>query len=155
MSRDLKDDERYGIETAVMRGEDERAFDELLKAYQGIYIPRNEMELNAVHELADLEWRLRRARAIETRSLEQEMEYLQPRLDELGCERSALDDMTRAAVSQCARSGLAEQVSQQALRLSMAREKALRMLDPARKVWKYPDGGPRQDEPRLKRPDAD
>ena len=59
---------RHGLtsSTIVLPAEDSTKFDELLADYTGLYAPETKLELDLVHELAALRWRLQRIWNIET-----------------------------------------------------------------------------------------
>ena len=63
---------RHGLtaQTIVLPSEDRTKFDELLADYTGQYAPETKLELDLVHELAALRWRLQRIWGVETTVLD-------------------------------------------------------------------------------------
>src|SRR4051794_8861165 len=59
---------RHGLtsQTIVLPSEDSTKFDELLADYTGLYAPETKLELDLVHELAALRWRLQRIWNVES-----------------------------------------------------------------------------------------
>jgi hypothetical protein len=59
---------RHGLtsKTVVLAGEDQAEFDELLEGYALQYSPANPEQRFLIQQLAESEWRLRRARGLET-----------------------------------------------------------------------------------------
>jgi len=75
---------KHGLtaESAVLPGESEEDFAELLQSHQDIYKPANTVEKDLVHTLALARWRLRRMAALESSLLENQLAISKDDIDE-------------------------------------------------------------------------
>jgi hypothetical protein len=72
---------RYARLDVILSNEDPEALEQVLRVYEDRLAPRDNLELRLVRELAGIDWRLTRYRAMETRRLENEMEIQAPAFD--------------------------------------------------------------------------
>lgn len=83
---------RYANHATVLSNEDPAAFEDLALAYVQRIGPLDSVEARLARELASIDWRLARYRAMETRMIDHEMDIQAPAL-EASCQR--VDELTR------------------------------------------------------------
>jgi len=69
---------RYARLDVILSNEDPEALEQVLQVYEERLAPRDNLELRLVRELAGIDWRLTRYRAMETSLLENEMDIQAP-----------------------------------------------------------------------------
>jgi hypothetical protein len=87
---------KHGLtaESAVLPGESEQDFAELLEAHKDTYRPANAMEMELVRTLALTRWRLRRIASLESGLFENELALSEEEIDE---EFDTISDLARLA----------------------------------------------------------
>src|SRR5947207_5059715 len=90
---------RHGLtaNTVVLTNESKDRFDQVLDSYADHFQPQDEVEMDLVEELAVAKWRQRRAWAIETATLDHELDQQNLESDE---KWQQLDHPTRLALAQ-------------------------------------------------------
>ena len=125
---------RYAIVAAVLRGEDLQAHDIILADYVDRFAPQDAVEMSLVRQLVSIDWRLSRIVAIESRTLDREID-IQASTRAAGARPSPLDLVAQAQQSLVERSRLPQFLARRESQLIQARLATLRMLENCAELW--------------------
>lgn len=125
---------RYANHAIVLSNEDPAAFEDLANAYIRRIGPLDSVEARLARELAGIDWRLDRNRAMETRMFDHEMDIQAPMLEATNRRVHELTRLYLAANSLLANSRLPNYLARRESALLAARRKTLSALDQLRKM---------------------
>lgn len=124
---------RYANNAIVLSNEDALAFEALVDQYVKRVQPADPIEYNCARELASIDWRLARTRALSTRLLDHEMELQMLALETSGHHPEELTRLLHASRSTFERSGYPAFLLRCESQLLHARLQAFRALRALRK----------------------
>lgn len=124
---------RYANNAIVLSNEDALAFEALVNQYVQRVQPADPIEYNCARELASIDWRLARTRALSTRLLDHEMELQMLALETSGHHPEELTRLLHASRSTFERSGYPAYLLRSESQLLQARLQAFRALRALRK----------------------
>ena len=124
---------RYAVNAIVLKNEDQAAFDELVANYVRRIQPADTVEYHLTCELASIEWRLTRIKALETRLVDHEKDIQSPAFDSAGLVVPELTRLLNAAQSIADRSKFPDSMARREAQLIRARQSTLRVLKDMRK----------------------
>ena len=146
---------RYANHAIVLSNEDKAAFEDLAEAYIRRIGPVDCVEIRYARELASIDWRLDRIRALETRMFDHEMDVQAPMLEAANRRLPELTRLFQAGNALLTNSRLPAYLASRESALQFARQTTLAALQQLRRAHPLPAPATQLIDPKPLDPEFD